>query len=148
MPLAQERNKFSGASRTITVASLSATILQARITQFSIRDARSPNFRSAFPILLMIPFSVIATEPPAIDPANMDLRAKPGDDFYQFANGGWLERNPIPPEYSRWGSFQELIERNYATLHQILDESVAQVSKGEPPPAPFGNWSDSFTPAE
>jgi putative endopeptidase len=88
-------------------------------------------FRFAFPILLMIPFSVIATETPAIDPANMDLRAKPGDDFYQFANGGWLERNPIPPEYSRWGSFQELIERNYATLHQILDESVAQVSKGE-----------------
>jgi len=58
-------------------------------------------FRFAFPILLMIPFSVIATETPAIDPANMDLRAKPGDDFYQFANGGWLERNPIPPEYSR-----------------------------------------------
>src|SRR5258708_27141563 len=79
----------------------------------------------------MIPFAVIATEPPAIDPANMDLRVKPGDDFYQFANGGWLERNPIPPEYSRWGSFQELIERNYATLHQILDESVAHVSKGE-----------------
>jgi putative endopeptidase len=88
-------------------------------------------FCFAFPIVLMIPFAVIATETPAIDPANMDLRVKPGDDFYQFANGGWLERNPIPPEYSRWGSFQELIERNYATLHQILDESVAQVSKGE-----------------
>ncbi len=88
-------------------------------------------FCFAFPILLMIPFAVIATETPAIDPANMDLRVKPGDDFYQFANGGWLERNPIPPEYSRWGSFQELIERNYATLHQILDESVAHVSKGE-----------------
>jgi len=66
---------------------------------FAMRAARI--FRFAFPILLMIPFSVIATETPAIDPANMDLRAKPGDDFYQFANGGWLERNPIPPEYSR-----------------------------------------------
>src|SRR5260221_9345091 len=91
-------------------------------------------FCFAFPILLMIPFAVIATEPPAIDPANMDLRAKPGDDFYQFANGGLLQRNPIPPENSRWGSFQELIERKYATLHPILDESVAQVKKGENAP--------------
>jgi hypothetical protein len=48
MPLAQERNKFSGASRTITGASRSATILQPRITQFSIRDARSPNLSLRF----------------------------------------------------------------------------------------------------
>ncbi|HZC36698.1 MAG TPA: M13 family metallopeptidase, partial [Chthoniobacterales bacterium] len=87
-----------------------------------------------FPVLLMTSFSTIAAESPIIDPANLDTRVKPGDDFYQYANGGWLARNPIPPEYSRWGSFQELIERNYATLHEILEESSARLAKGEAPP--------------
>ena len=73
----------------------------------------------------------MAAEVPAIDPANMDPRVKPGDDFYQSANGSWLERTPIPPEYSRWGSFQELVERNNATLHEILEESLARVTKGD-----------------
>jgi putative endopeptidase len=84
-----------------------------------------------FASLLIVLQSVMAADVPAIDPANMDRRVKPGDDFYQYANGGWLERTPIPPEYSRWGSFQELVERNYATLHGILEESRAQVTKGD-----------------
>jgi putative endopeptidase len=81
----------------------------------------------------MTSFSTIAGESPVIDPANLDTRVKPSDDFYQYANGGWMERHPIPPEYSRWGSFQELVERNYATLHEILEESSAQLAKGEAP---------------
>jgi putative endopeptidase len=67
----------------------------------------------------------------AIDPSNMDPGVNSGDDFYQYANGGWLARCPIPPGYSEWGSSQELIERNNETLHQILEESAAQVAKGE-----------------
>ena len=63
--------------------------------------------------------------PPPLDPANMDTKVKPGDDFYQFANGGWLAKNPIPPEYSRWGSFEELAERNNVILHGILDDCAA-----------------------
>src|SRR5258707_9807291 len=86
-------------------------------------------FRFAFPILLMIPFSVIATEPPAIDPANMDLRAKPGDDFYQFANGGWLATKPNPPQYSRWGSLPQVVEGNFANLPPNLQGSGALVNK-------------------
>ena len=90
-------------------------------------------FCSAFSLVLTIPFLATAAENQAIDPNDMDARVKPGDDFYQYANGGWLARTPIPPEYSQWGSFQELIERNYATLHEILKESAAQVTKGEAP---------------
>ena len=88
-------------------------------------------FCFSFPVLLMIPLVSTAAETPVIDPANMDPRVKPSDDFYQYANGGWLEHNPIPPEYSRWGAFQELIERNYATLREILEESAAQVTRGD-----------------
>jgi putative endopeptidase len=94
----------------------------------------SPVSCLAFGVLLIVSSPVSATEVPGIDPANMDPRVKPGDDFYQYANGGWIERNPIPPEYARWGAFQELIERNYATLREILEECAAQVTKGEAAP--------------
>jgi putative endopeptidase len=63
-----------------------------------------------------------------LDPANLDRSTKPSQDFYQFANGGWLARNPVPPEYSRYGSFEELMEKNYRDLHKILDEAAENTS--------------------
>ncbi|RPH37694.1 M13 family peptidase, partial [bacterium] len=63
-----------------------------------------------------------------LDPANLDMSVKPAQDFFQFANGGWLAKNPVPPEYSRYGSFEELIEKNNRDLHQILDEAAANTS--------------------
>jgi putative endopeptidase len=55
------------------------------------------------------------------DTANLDKTCKPCDDFYQFAMGGWLKANPIPPEYSSWGSFTRLRDKNLESLRQILD---------------------------
>jgi putative endopeptidase len=48
---------------------------------------------------------------------------KPGDDFFMFANGGWIKRTAIPPEYSRWGAFNELVERNNDALHVIAEKA-------------------------
>jgi predicted metalloendopeptidase len=61
-----------------------------------------------------------------LDPANMDLSVKPSDNFYLYANGSWLKNNPIPAEYSVWGGFMELVERNNAVLHGILEAAAAQ----------------------
>ena len=61
---------------------------------------------------------------PALDPVNMDLSVQPCIDFYQYANGAWLKRNPIPPEFSRWGSFQILAEKNTVVLKGILEEAA------------------------
>ena len=61
----------------------------------------------------------IAQNSPPIDPKNMDTSVKPGDDFFRYATGAWIKRTEIPPEYSRWGAFNELIERNNDALHTI-----------------------------
>ncbi len=56
-----------------------------------------------------------------LDPADMNLSAKACQDYYQFANGGWLKKNPIPPEYPSWGTFSELAERNRTAMRKILE---------------------------
>ncbi|MEI6362451.1 MAG: M13 family metallopeptidase [Actinomycetes bacterium] len=49
-----------------------------------------------------------------------DASADPGADFYRFANGGWLDANPIPPGYGSWGAFNEVTVRNQEILHALL----------------------------
>jgi putative endopeptidase len=61
----------------------------------------------------------------SIDAKNFDTSVKPTTDFYQFANGGWISRNPIPADLSRWGSSNELQERNFTVLHEILEKAAA-----------------------
>jgi predicted metalloendopeptidase len=65
----------------------------------------------------------IAQNSPPIDPKNMDSSVKPGDDFFRYATGAWIKRTEIPPEYSRWGAFNELIERNNDALHTIAEKA-------------------------
>jgi putative endopeptidase len=55
----------------------------------------------------------------------MDPSAPPCKDFYRYADGGWLKKNPIPADYPSWGAFNELDERNREILHQTLEKLVA-----------------------
>ncbi len=71
---------------------------------------------------------------PPLDPKNRDTSVKPQDDFFLYANGGWIKRTEIPPEYTRWGSFNELIEHNNDALHDIAEK--AQNTKVDPRMAP------------
>ena len=59
-----------------------------------------------------------------IDVKNIDSTVKPTEDFYQFVNGNWMKNNPVPESESRWGSFNELHEKNTVKLRAILDESA------------------------
>jgi putative endopeptidase len=65
-----------------------------------------------------------ADGPPAkfIDPANMDLSVKPGDNFFDYANGTWLKQNAIPAKETRWGSFNILHQENTDKLLGLLNE--------------------------
>jgi len=67
--------------------------------------------------------------PPPLDPKNMDTSVKPEEDFYLFANGGWIKRNPVPPEFSRWAAFNELAEKNNEALHEITEKAAAVAPK-------------------
>ena len=61
-----------------------------------------------------------------IDPTGMDLSVKPCDDFYRYANGTWLKNNPIPPEESIWGGFNEVRDRTRETVKGILEATSAR----------------------
>lgn len=65
-----------------------------------------------------------------LDPQNIDRTANACVDFNQFANGGWIKNNPLPAAYARWGSFEELGEKNQAALTRIL-ESAASSTAGK-----------------
>jgi putative endopeptidase len=66
----------------------------------------------------------IDKNPPAFDVKNMDMSVKPSDDFFTYANGTWLKKTPIPPEESRWGSFNELIEKNNEALREVVEKAA------------------------
>ena len=72
------------------------------------------------------PAAPSATPPSSgLDPADMDTTSDPGDDFYRFANGGWLDRTEIPPERASYGAFVEVHERNEKRLKAVLEDAAA-----------------------
>jgi len=60
-----------------------------------------------------------------VDPQYFDLSVKPQDDFFRYINGTWLKTVVMPSDQSRWGSFTELQQRNWANLHGICDQVSA-----------------------
>ena len=59
---------------------------------------------------------------PAINQDNLDTAVAPGEDFYQYATGGWQKNNPLKPEFSRYGAFDVLAENNQIRLNDLFTD--------------------------
>ena len=74
-----------------------------------------------------ISMMTLAQEPlrSGLDLTDFDTSVRPGDDFYEYACGGWMKKNPLPAAYSRYGSFDQLQENNDKRINGILAELQA-----------------------
>ena len=62
---------------------------------------------------------------------DLDTTVKPGDDFFKYANGGWLKKNPIPAAYASWGIGNVVEEELRDRLKKINEEALtANAPKG------------------
>ena len=74
-----------------------------------------------------ISMMTMAQEPlrSGLDQTDFDTSVRPADDFYGYACGGWMKKNPLPAAYSRYGSFDQLQENNDKRINGILAELQA-----------------------
>jgi len=62
--------------------------------------------------------------------ANMDSTVIPGNDFYEYADGGWIKSHPLKPEYSRFGTFDELRDKSQTQVKDLVKE-IAQKTNAQ-----------------
>ncbi len=79
----------------------------------------------------------------AIDIVNLDTTVAPGDNFFKYANGGWMKATPIPDEHSRWGSFNILQEETNANLKNIVENAAKESGEKGTPKQQIGDFFKS-----
>jgi putative endopeptidase len=62
---------------------------------------------------------------PALDITSMDRSIDPCVDFFAYSCGGWLKKNPIPPDQSSWDTYSKMQDENLARLRGILETAAA-----------------------
>jgi putative endopeptidase len=66
---------------------------------------------------------------PALDVTSMDRSVDPCTDFFTYSCGGWIKRNPIPPDQSSWDTYSKMQDENLARLRGILEDAATNDPK-------------------
>ncbi len=66
---------------------------------------------------------------PDVLAVNIDSSVQPGEDFFDYANGGWIKKNPIPGDQSSWGIGNLVMEENLKRLRDISEKAAAANGK-------------------
>lgn len=114
--------------------------------------------RSLFPVMVVaIALSVVSCKSkskpdpkkPDVLAANLDTTVSPGEDIFQYANGGWIKNNPIPAEQSSWGIGNLVIEENLKRLREISENAAkSNATKGSPEQKIGDFWSTAMDSAK
>jgi len=95
--------------------------------------------RAALPLLLALSAAALYAQTndekplfalpynPSLDVSSMDLSVDPCNDFYHYTCGGWIKKNPIPPDQARWDVYAKLTEENERFLWGILEQASQAV---------------------
>ena len=81
-----------------------------------------------------------STHHSVLDTDFMDTGVDPCTDFFTYSCGGWLKKNPMPPDRSSWGLSSKLADDNRVLLREILEEAAAPAPDKDPVKQKIGDY--------
>ncbi len=106
-------------------------------------------FRTAFALIVLalilaapIAYSQSAStaHQSVLDVNSMELSVDPCTDFFTYSCGGWLKKNPIPPDKTSWGLSSKLADDNRVLLREILEEAATPAAQKDPVKQKIGDY--------
>ncbi len=105
-------------------------------------------FRITFLLILVLAATANAQDastastvhPPVLDVTSIDSSVDPCTDFFAYSCGGWLKKNPIPPDKTSWSAASKLQDDNKALLRGILEEASAGGASRDPVKQKIGDY--------
>ena len=77
---------------------------------------------------------------PVLDTTSMDTTVDPCTDFYTYSCGGWMKKNPIPPDQSNWGAYGKLQDDTLAQLRALLENAAKAGASRSPNEQKIGDY--------